>query len=260
MLSTLRRLAAYRWLLDPRLREPEGRFLIFGQSRSGSTLLVDLLNSHPRVRCEGEIYYHRTPAPRLYRRARARHAGADVYGFKMHVHQLDYKLRTPDPARFVRELHEDGYRFLYLRRANSLRQVLSDQRRSQGGRTHYRGGSRPERRALRVDVAEVMAHLELRERYWREAEALLAPYPHHTVVYERDLADGRRHQATMDGVFAFLGLEPVRVETELVRINTRPIAELVENYEELRAAVAASPHAAMLEEAAAAPAPAEASP
>lgn len=248
MLSTIRHLASYRSLLDPRLQDPEVRFVVFGQSRSGSTLLTDLLNSHPRVRCDPEIYHDPVLFPRLFRRACERRAGAPVYGFKMHVHQLAYKLRVQDEAGFVRDLHEAGYRFLFLRRANSLRQVLSDQRRRAGGRTHYREGERPERRALRVDVAEVMAHLELRERFWRRAEELLAPYPYHTVLYERDLADGRRHQATMDAVFGFLGLEPVPVTTQMVRIHTRPIAELVENYEELRAAVSATPYAAMLEE------------
>jgi hypothetical protein len=31
------------------------KFIIFSQSRSGSTLLKELLHSHPSVNCEGEI-------------------------------------------------------------------------------------------------------------------------------------------------------------------------------------------------------------
>ncbi len=32
------------------------KFVIYGQSRSGSTLLVELINTHPDVQCDGELF------------------------------------------------------------------------------------------------------------------------------------------------------------------------------------------------------------
>ena len=36
-------------------RKPPTKFVIFGRGRSGSTLLVSLLNSNPDIHCDGEI-------------------------------------------------------------------------------------------------------------------------------------------------------------------------------------------------------------
>lgn len=244
-----KRLLRFGWLLLPPKTRLEGRFLIFSQSRSGSTLLVDLLNSHPKVHCDKEIYLQPVPFPSLYRKALERRSNKPVYGFKTHIHQLYYKLGVTDPALFLAELHRDGYRFLFLRRENLVRQVMSDQLRQAGGQTHYRKGEKDvELARLVVDPAEILEKLQQRHDFWIEAETLLADLPHHTVYYERDLSDPADHQRTMDAVFGFLGLEPVSVETELVRINTRPLRDSIENYDELAAALRDTPFAAMLDD------------
>lgn len=43
-------------LLGRRLIYPKTKFVIFGQGRTGSTLLTSLLSSHPEITCEGECY------------------------------------------------------------------------------------------------------------------------------------------------------------------------------------------------------------
>ncbi len=37
------------------MKNKTSKFIIFGQGRSGSTLLKQLLDSHPEITCEGEL-------------------------------------------------------------------------------------------------------------------------------------------------------------------------------------------------------------
>ncbi len=44
------------------------RFVIYGQWRTGSTLLASLLDSHPQVRCYGELFHLQQWQGRLHSR------------------------------------------------------------------------------------------------------------------------------------------------------------------------------------------------
>ena len=231
----------------------KNRFIVFGQSRCGSTLLTELLASHPDVDCRGEIYYHAPFLPHLYRQAVERTSHGSTFGFKMHVHQLDSKLHLDkkNQQTFVKTLRDDGYRFIYLRRRNVVRHVMSDQLRSAGGSTHVRaitdtkaeplGKASEQPDKLRVDITDVINHIRIREHYWTLAEELLQDISYHTVEYERDLADGTQHQATLDALFDFLGLDRAPVSTNLRRINTKPLEDLVENFGELETSLSGTP-------------------
>ncbi len=37
-------------------RSTKSKFIIFGQGRSGSTLLMELLDSHPEIKCDSELF------------------------------------------------------------------------------------------------------------------------------------------------------------------------------------------------------------
>src|SRR5690606_25110801 len=49
-------LLALRHNLRPPRQELETRFVVFSQSRSGSSVLADLLDTHPEVYCATEIF------------------------------------------------------------------------------------------------------------------------------------------------------------------------------------------------------------
>jgi hypothetical protein len=65
----------------------------------------------------------------------------------------------------------------------------------------------------------------------RRERAALASIPHVEVQYETDLESSGAHQVTVDRVLDYLGLERRPVATRLRKINYRPIAEIVENYD-----------------------------
>jgi LPS sulfotransferase NodH len=242
----IRRLAAYRQLLQPR-PELEGRFLVLSQSRSGTTLLKELLNAHPMIECAGELLVDWVPWPELYVEAQSRARRDKVFGFKVFIHHLDRDQGMEDPARFLRRMHEKGYRLVYLKRENLVRHAMSQMLRKATGVTHARDGKVQIPRH-QVDARAFMRHLQVRDYYWRQAERALEGLPHHRVLYESALETSANHQSTMQQLFTFLGLPPIEVCARLKRINDKPLSEIVENYDEIVQAVDAGPYSCWLEQ------------
>ena len=220
-----------------------GRFVVFSQSRSGSSLLAELLDHHPEIDCAAEIYRLGPAFPHAYRHAEERVSEAPVFGFKLQVHHLDneLRLRPAEIERFIERLAAERYKFIYLKRENSLRQVVSDLLRRAGGPTYLRSNEASTVTRLRVDVDKVMKRLEVRGNYWQLAERLLEPTEHIDLSYETDLQEQSAQQPTLDRVFAFLGLPSAAVATTMRRINAKPLSDLIDNYEELQAALTATP-------------------
>ncbi|HEX7003906.1 MAG TPA: hypothetical protein VF168_06950 [Trueperaceae bacterium] len=243
--KTLRRIAAYRHLLKS--PPTDERFLIWSQSRCGTTLLTRLLDSHPRVDCEMELLARWVPWPELYVESQRRRVRAEYFGFKVFVHHLVRDQRMGRPKEFLDRMHDRGYRIIYLKRENLLRHSLSQYLRRATGVTHATSDGVVSRRYA-IDVDLLLRHMRDREEFWCLAEEALSGKPYHYLSYERDLQDGRSHQRTLDGVFSFLGVESAPVHTDLRRINDRRLVDLIENYDELAAALRATPYEMWLDE------------
>ena len=242
--NLLRRVSAYRHLA--RQAPDSWRFLIWSQSRCGTTLLTQLLDSHPKIVCERELLAKWVPWPEAYVESRRRVHPSQVFGFKVFVHHVITNQRR-DPGQFLDRMYDRGYQIIYLKRENLLRHSLSQVLRKATGVTHSTRGN-VVRQSYRIDIDYLMQHMQLRERMWREAELALEGKPHYRLTYEQHLQDDRRHQAAMDNVFSFLGLEHAPVRADLKRINDKKLSDLIENYDELERALSGTQFEIWLEE------------
>jgi LPS sulfotransferase NodH len=234
-------------LVIARHQAPPVRFFIFGQGRSGSTLLVDLLNSSSEVYCEGEILERSVPFPAAYVRARSTVSPKPIYGFKVKIYQLTSDQGLRDPRRFLDVLHRDGWKVIYLWRANVLRQAMSNviaERRQLYQITNGQPSPAIERMAVDVDL--LMRRMQGRTRFLRDEADVLRDFPHVAVQYERDLLDSSAHQRTLDRLFDFLSTPRVPVSTRLARINDRRLSELVSNFDEVRARLGGTEYEGLL--------------
>lgn len=231
-------------------RDPDragSKFIIFAQGRTGSSLLVDLLNRSPSVRCDEEILARPVLLPTEWVAAhRGRHPG-HTYGFKVKLYQLTIDQALDDPGRWLAAMHRSGWQVVYLWRRNLLRHVLSNVAASRSTRYHYRSAPATGRRALRIDLAETLQLMGARERMGEEERVALEGIPHETACYEDDLMRSERHQATLDRLGGALQLEPARATTALRRINSGPLTGLIDNYRELERALTGTPWEAYLD-------------
>ena len=223
--------------------DPGTRTLLFAQGRTGSTLLESLLCSTGHFRKNGEVLKDaaiRVRFPERYVRGLSRDPvrcspdGNFVCHVKLY-HLTDHRKwaggRPVAPAVFLRRLSEDGWRIIYLRREDRIHHTVSNLAAAARG-TYHKTDDRPENTRVHVERDKLERWVRRREQYEREERQALAGLPFHEVVYERDLLDGAVHQATTDAVLDFLSLERRPVQTELRKVNARPLSELVDNYDE----------------------------
>lgn len=219
-------------------------FVVFGQPRTGSTLLVRLLQSHPQVQCDGEILgNHRWRRGRtryvrpLVRRFpdpyilwKASRSTAPAYGFKLLLNQV------ASPARVIAHLERSGWQIIHIQRRRLFDIVVSQVVAVMTGQWgEYKDGRQHDATFIMISPDRLFQQarqcIDLRQREL----AALRDIPHLCVIYEDDLLDELSRNRVCSVIFEALNIEPQPVSVKRVRSWNRPYSEVITNYEELRA-------------------------
>jgi Stf0 sulphotransferase. len=235
--------------LRPRERTapPETRFVLFARGRSGTTLLLSMLNQHPDVESDGEILRRRAWRPHALVEQRLGQTQAPVYGFKLLSYQLhDLQTHLPDRRAFLKALMERGYRVLYLRRQNLLRHALSGLYAEHRRRWHQTDTDTAARPTIRVRRDDLFRWLDGSAQLRHFEQEILNGLPHLSLTYEEHLEDPARHADTLRRVTDRLDLDPVTPDTSLRKTTPRRLSDLATNPDDIRRWVAASPYARFL--------------
>lgn len=229
---------SYLNLLIKRPQKPDSKFVIFGKSRSGSTLLVSLLNSNSQIYCDSEIFSRKVLFPYPFLKVRTLLGGKKVYGFKLLTYHLGdiLNLNTSEKKQsFLQFINHQGFKFIYLKRENVLRQVLSNMYAHHRGRFHSTLQANVERREkIYVELQALQEHLYQHEYIDRLIETeLLKDIPHFRLSYEKDLGDSRSFKATFKRLADYLSFQFQIPETTLVKVTPKNLDDLIENHKEV---------------------------
>ena len=215
-------------------------FLIYSRPRSGSTLLVRLLDQVPGVRCDGELLGSFLLSPLGMLHHLPRRAGRDctAYGVQLLSYQVMEVHNVVRPLAFFDDLVRSGYCFLHLRR-DSYGQTLS-LAKAHASRKYFVGAADPERE-VRVDPERFLALLGWNLRMLDYEREVMSHLPHLEVDYDLDLLDAHRHRETVTRICDFLDIPQPKsfVETSMRRTGGAEGAIRLANSEELEAAVLA---------------------
>jgi LPS sulfotransferase NodH len=222
----------------PRGEPGAGNFVILCLGRTGSEHLVSLLNSHPQVRCFGELF---GPGPVPWRRYFVNSATDDpvrylaglfdgsgdrAVGFKL-TH--DCMLAHPR-AREVLDAFDLAV--IRLRRRNHLAQYVSAQLASATGVWHSR--REPVQAArIRLDPQACIRTLAALERQDAGLDALADGHRRLDLDYE-ELADGEGVEETLE---RFLGVAPHPLTSRHRRLRSGQLEDVVENWPEIERAL-----------------------
>jgi hypothetical protein len=250
-LLTIRSVARELWAYGRAFRQPTGsanRFVLLSVGRSGSSVLMDLLNSNPVVHCDAEILSHRVLSVDRFLAARATLAGRTTYGFRLRLPHLTTQ-RISDPAAFLGRLYIEGWRLVHLVRQDRLRQALSLAIARQRRVFHHTQPTSPPRPdPMRINPEHIVVGMRVMDARLREERAALAGLPHLALAYEDNLLRPEQHQTTLDRVFDFLGVERAPVTTRYGRIGTDGLADQVANLDEIYQAVRATGYVSLSRE------------
>jgi LPS sulfotransferase NodH len=247
------------------------RFVVLSTQRSGSTWVVDMLNSHPGVLTYSELFMHggegtpnwgaeqEIPYWQTYARDRRggrvarpywlwhylgeafkERPGVDAIGFKLMYSQLTRISRPLMPALWMKRV-----RIIHLIRRNALDVVLSKEAgAARQGRLHSQDGEEVEQVRLNLETDTLIRRMTLHERAIAGARVRFkrVGLPYTEVVYEDLAAD----ESLFASLFEFLGVEPAPVSSSLQKLNPTAHEELIENYGEVRDALADTEFAGLL--------------
>jgi LPS sulfotransferase NodH len=218
----------------------DDKFLISCAARTGSTMLVQLLRSHPQVVCHGEVFrsdsisaldgrYHGLPAEELGGRLlpyRVQQPAAFLYdvifdrqtglaaGFKF---KTDEQFLRPwaDIAQLV--ARDRDIKIIRLRRRDLLAQYVSHEVvLRQGVATTLKVGEAPPQvRPFRVDPKTIVAYLDDVARRDRLADEAYSNHRQLQVAYEDLLDDANPARADL---LSFLGVTAHPLSTRTVKI------------------------------------------
>lgn len=225
--------------------QQKNRFIIYTRSRSGGTFLLNLLSSHLEICCEkygwgAELLARRWFFPERYVETRAALASHGFYGFKLKPEELRFIQRVT-PHDFLKILQQRGWKIVYLRRRNFLRQAISLEI---GIRTQIWHVSKnhecvttKKREKVVIDFTTLLRHLEAAERMDALEDDDLRDLPHLSLVYETDLLLAEQQNAIANRVYQFLDLPAHTAQTQMARVGSDDLAESVANWDELRSAL-----------------------
>jgi len=210
------------------------KFIIITRSRTGSNLLISLLDSHPNIEAYGEMFN------RLHGRASQR-VWNGVFGFKSKSIQLVgfkifyyHPLDADDNWVWDRVYNDISIPIIHLTRTNLLRTYLS---RQIADKTHVwrdeKGNKAVDTEDKRVtlDPDECKAEFIKTEKWVKEADACIVGHRVLQVTYEELTGDGQ--EACLNRIQEFLKVNPLKLSSGMNRQNAEDIEKLVLNYDEL---------------------------
>lgn len=217
-------------------------FIIFGQGRSGSSLLVHLLQSHPQIQCDFEIlkwrrwrrgiekltyvFVRQFPVPYIV--WKASRSPQDVYGFKLLLHQ------TPAVYRMIHAAHARNWQIVHIQRRSLFDQALS--KAVATVTSHWGGFERlevPDPVSVTIPPERLLAMIQGCVANRQRILQVLEDVPHILVTYEEDLLDEAARNRICGTIFQAVGVEQRPVSTSKQRSWNRPYHELIVNYDEL---------------------------
>jgi LPS sulfotransferase NodH len=240
-------------------------YMITCPARSGSTMLVQLLRSHPEICSHSEVFTpdritgitgtycqkSREQAGFIERLSRERDRnpikflykivldlqGKKVVGFKLKHDELvrpEYKVLRDEIV------NDRDFRIIHLRRENLLRRYLSQYivNRVTGVTLAVRGQTIPKLQPVTLDPRKCQKDFETVLAREKEFAELFAEHPGFSISYEEMIApDSEKLQALLD----FIGVPRRELTTTTQKLGNDDLRSAIINFDELRSYFEGSP-------------------
>lgn len=222
---------AYYFLPEPKNQK---KVLIYAQGRTGSTLLESLLSSNNSFLPHGELLTTAYIEPFFPMKLLLGTAKRDPENFICHVkiHHLTKDRKRPvDAPKFIKTLHQKGWKIVFLRRENKAKHVISNMVATRKGQYHQ-FSEQKEAFRMNFDCAEFGRSMQLRFNRTEDEEAAISGIDHLPIAYETHLENSEKHQDTANLIYDYVGMKRQTVKTRHKKINAVGLKELISNYDE----------------------------
>ena len=227
------------------LAMPENNFVIFCRGRTGSSLLVQFLNSNEKIHCDGEILRSPVDSPLSVVIDSESHWTRRIYGFKLlsaHLRRLK-KDNDIEPLDFMSSLVRRDFKIIYLKRENTLRQALSNLYAKHRKKYHNnRKDAKKPFVKFSVDPDLLIKTIDDSKNLGRYEDWVLKGFPYLRITYEDDLLPSDSHQNTIDKISKYLDIPSMKGRAWAQKITPSKLSDLVENYQEIKLSLKNTPY------------------
>lgn len=225
-------IAAQLQVAIKRYPEPKKKFILISAGRCGSEVLRGMINLHPDIYCDKEIYLKRKAyAPKKFLENRSKIYGKKIYGHKSKIAQLDEQYEDKEKVKEV--FLSDDYQIIYLRRKNFFRQALSGIISNQRKKKHDTKAAPLKGYKFKIGPKHLMKKIRWIEKCERREKEILDGLQYLTIYYEDDLLPQENHQHTLDKVFQYLGVDSVNVHAKFKKTLPKKISDFIDNHAEI---------------------------
>ena len=228
----------FKGLFTP-TRHPKVKFIVFAQGRTGSTILVDLINQSADVHCDQEIFGGSMPIrvlfPKFYKRSLRSFNLKPIYGYRIKIYELTmFQGHTESSAiEAMRKEFSQGYKIIYLHRENKFRQAMSSLVAEARGQFHDKTKGDIKRQKVCIDHTAIPHRIELLNDFTTWEQRALEGFEHLSISYEKDLLIQENHQSTLDKITNYLGSKKATAQSAYKRSSSDDMSEYIENYDEV---------------------------
>ena len=225
------------------------KFIVLTQGRSGSNMLISMLNSHPGIHAKGELFhrlYGRSPEQILTKLYATHPAHIQAVGFKIfYYHPLDEPVtRVWDLLAEIDDLH-----VIHLKRRNLLRLELSKKIAQQTdnwvNRNERESRVAIQQKQVTFTVQELEAEFSRIHEMQTRFAACFQQKKLITTYYEELVTNPQREMVKISDL---LGLESFATKASVKRQNPESLSSLILNYHELKCAFEDTPWESFFED------------
>lgn len=222
-----------------------GKFVVITRSRTGSNLLISLLNSHPQIDAFGEKFNRlgESDCKTIYNQIFPK-TSAKTRGFKIfYYHPLD----SEDKQIWDFLKNDSKIKIIHLQRANLLRTHISRLIAGKTDKWSSQGNNKValENKKVQIDVNELLSDIKTTKNYIQKTQKAFKNHDLYEVSYQ-ELVTNRAN--TMECIFNFLQVSKFAPKSDLKRQNPEPIKDIVLNYDEVYSKLVNTDYAFMLED------------
>ena len=209
----------------------KSKYIVLTSGRTGSNLLRSLLNSHPEMVCDAELFlgnerFEATQDPFLHvEKNKLLNDTKTAYGYMLSLYQINQMKTVGGASRFLLQMQKDGWKIIYLYRSNIPMQALSFLKARKTKIYHLLIIHELPKGKINLSLSEVFKTIYALKYYRRREERLLQNIPHISIDYMRDLADTAMHQNTVNTICRYLNIDFAAISTDSIRVSNSQVNE-----------------------------------
>ena len=207
------------------------KFIIISYSRTGSNFLISLLNSHPDIKCDGELLKKVSPKPDYSKLLNnIFNDPNNTRGFKLfHYHPHNVKNKR---LLFKTIQADKSIKIIFLERTNLLRRKYSLLKANQTNvwKVKHPSEQSHDKTKIRIDINDLIAMIDSVTNYENLYKQMYQEHEHITIQYE-ELDNNNRE--TCRKIFHFLDVHDHNANGTTIKQNPGVLKDLIENYNEI---------------------------